>query len=438
MSLTQSQFDAHWMPFSSNREFKNNPRIFASASGHYFTDDKGRKIYDSLSGLWTCGLGHNVTEINDAISKQLKTLDYAPGFQFGHAKSFELAERMLEIMPNGLDKVFFTTGGSDAVESALKIARGYWRKKGQASKTRFVGRMKGYHGVNYGGISVGGIVGNRSLFGQGLETDHLSHTMQAAGTFNKGQPENGASLANELLDIIALHDSSTIAAVIVEPVAGSAGVIPPPAGYLERLKEICVEHDILLIFDEVICAFGRMGAYSAAEAFGVTPDLMTTAKQITNGVFPLGAVLARQEIYDCYMSNSGAESAIELPHGYTYSAHPIGCAAALATLDYIQSNNVISQVEALSSEFESKVHSLGNLNSILDIRNYGLAAGLTIDSSGRMPTDRPYDIAMKMWEKGFYTRFGGDTIQLGIPFMSSSDEIDSLVNALGESIEQVN
>ena len=438
MSLTQSQFDAHWMPFSSNREFKNNPRIFTSASGHYFTDDKGRKIYDSLSGLWTCGLGHNVIEINDAISKQLKTLDYAPGFQFGHAKSFELAERILEIMPNGLDKVFFTTGGSDAVESALKIARGYWRKKGQASKTRFVGRMKGYHGVNYGGISVGGIVGNRSLFGQGLETDHLSHTMQAAGTFNKGQPENGASLANELLDIIALHDSSTIAAVIVEPVAGSAGVIPPPAGYLERLKEICVEHDILLIFDEVICAFGRMGAYSAAEAFGVTPDLMTTAKQITNGVFPLGAVLARQEIYDCYMSNSGAESAIELPHGYTYSAHPIGCAAALATLDYIQSNNVISQVEALSSEFESKVHSLVNLNSILDIRNYGLAAGLTIDSSGRMPTDRPYEIAMKMWEKGFYTRFGGDTIQLGIPFMSSSDEIDSLVNALGESIEQVN
>ncbi len=437
MSLTQSQLDAHWMPFSSNREFKKNPRIFTSAQGHYYTDDKGRKIYDSLSGLWTNGLGHNVTELNEAITKQLKTLDYAPGFQFGHEKSFELAERLVEVMPNGLDKVFFTTGGSDAVESALKIARGYWVKRGQASKTRFVGRMKGYHGVNYGGISVGGIVGNRSLFGQGIESDHLGHTLKAAGTFNKGLPESGAELANQLLDIIELHGSATIAGVIVEPIAGSAGVIPPPIGYLERLKEICVEHDILLIFDEVICAFGRMGAYSAAEAFNVTPDIMTTAKQLTNGLFPLGAVLTRREIYDCYMSHSGDESLIELPHGYTYSGHPIGCAAALATLDYMQSNSVIHQVTELSAEFETKVHSLSHLDSILDIRNYGLAAGLTIDPSGEMPSYRPYQIAMNMWDKGFYTRFGGDTLQLGIPFMSSSSEVDSLINALGESIEQL-
>jgi beta-alanine--pyruvate transaminase len=440
--LSQAQLDAHWMPFTSNREFKKDPRIIMSAQGNYYTDAGGRKIFDGLSGLWTCGVGHARSEITEAISKQAATLDYSPAFQYGHTKSFELAHRITELMPEGLNRVFFTGSGSESVETALKIARGYWRKQGQASKTRFIGRSKGYHGVNYGGISVGGLSPNRAIFGQGIEACHLSHTMISGNEFVQGMPSKGAYLADELEEMVALYDASTIAAVIVEPLAGSAGVIPPPKGYLKRLREICTKHNILLIFDEVITAFGRMGSNTGSEEFGVVPDLMTVAKQLTNGVIPMGAVIAKQEIYDTYMETGGPEYMLELPHGYTYSAHPIACAAALASLDILAKENLPERVKTIAPYFQEVLHGLKGCSHINGIRNYGLAGGITIEAFGAEqgkaePGKRPYEIAMKMWQKGFYVRYGGDTIQLGLPFTSTLPEIDSLMNALGETINEV-
>jgi beta-alanine--pyruvate transaminase len=435
--ISQAQLDTHWMPFTGNREFKKDPRIIVSAKGNYYIDSDGRKIFDGLSGLWTCGLGHARPEITEAISKQAATLDYSPAFQFGHPKSFELAHRITELMPDGLNRVFFTGSGSDSVESALKIARGYWRKKGMASKTRFIGRSKGYHGVNYGGISVGGLSPNRAIFGQGIEASHLPHTMINDNKFSLGMPNQGAYLADELEELVALHDASTIAAVIVEPLAGSAGVIPPPVGYLKRLRELCDKHNILLIFDEVITAFGRMGSNTGAAEFGVTPDMMTVAKQLTNGVIPMGAVISKQEIYDTYMDNGGPEYMLELPHGYTYSAHPIACAASLATLDVLAKENLPARVKTISPYFEKMVHSLKGLPHITDIRNYGLAGAFSIAHAPGEPAKRPYQIVMKMWQKGFYVRNGGDTIQLGLPFTSERSEIDSLINALGETLLEI-
>ncbi|CCN70592.1 aspartate aminotransferase family protein [Vibrio nigripulchritudo] len=434
--LTKAQLDAHWMAFTGNREFKSAPRIIQSANGRYYTDDKGRKIFDGLSGLWTCGLGHCHPRIAEAISKQAATLDYSPAFQFGHPKAFELAERIASLMLQDLNRVFFTGSGSESVDTALKIARAYWKKRGKASKTKLIGRAKGYHGVNYGGISVGGIGANRSLYGEGLASDHLSHTLLEENLFSKGLPEAGASLADELEEKVLLHGADNIAAVIVEPIAGSAGVLPPPKGYLSRLRDLCTKHDILLIFDEVITGFGRMGANSAAELFGVKPDLMTIAKQLTNGAIPMGAVVASQPIYDTFMETGGSEYLLELPHGYTYSAHPIACAAALATLDVIEQEGVISQVRDLSPLFEQKVHSLQSHDSVLDIRNFGLAAGLTFLAKEGQPLLRPYQIAMSCWQKGFYVRYGGDTIQLGVPFQTTEKELDTLINALGEAIEE--
>ncbi len=435
--LTQAQLDAHWMPFTGNREFKKDPRIIVSAEGNYYTDAEGRKIFDGLSGLWTCGAGHSRPEITEAVSRQVKELDYSPAFQFGHPKSFELAHKVTEFMPEGLNRVFFTGSGSESVETALKIARAYWRKKGQASKTRLIGRAKGYHGVNFGGISVGGIGPNRALYGQGIDAAHLSHTMLPENRFVAGQPEKGAHLAEELLEQIALHDASNIAAVIVEPMAGSAGVIPPPVGYLKRLREICDQHNILLIFDEVITAFGRMGANTGAEAFGAVPDLMTTAKQLTNGVVPMGAVIAKQEIYDTFMETGGPEYMLELPHGYTYSAHPVACAAGLAALDILQKDKLIERVQSIAPQFQEMLHSLKGTQYVADIRNYGLAGALTIEAAPGEPALRPYQIAMKCWEKGFYVRYGGDTIQLGLPFTTEVEEIDRLINALGDSIKEL-
>lgn len=440
--ISQAQLDAHWMPFTANREFKKDPRIIVSAKDNYYTDADGRQVFDGLSGLWTCGVGHSRNEITEAIAKQAATLDYAPAFQFGHPKSFELAHRITELMPDGLNRVFFTGSGSESVETALKIARGYWRKRGQASKTRFIGRSKGYHGVNYGGISVGGLSPNRAIFGQGIEACHLPHTMIPKNKFIQGMPTEGAYLAEELEQLVALHDASTIAAVIVEPLAGSAGVIPPPVGYLKRLREICNKHNILLIFDEVITAFGRMGSNTGSEEFGVVPDLMTVAKQLTNGVIPMGAVIAKQEIYDTYMETGGPEYMLELPHGYTYSAHPIACAAGLATLDILAKESLPERVKTIAPYFQKALHGLKGCSHIGDIRNYGLAGGITIEAFGieqgkAEPAKRPYEIAMKMWEKGFYVRFGGDTIQLGLPFTSTLPEIDSLINALGETINEI-
>jgi len=428
--------DAHWMPFTGNRNFKRDPRMIASATGSYYLDVDGRKIFDGLSGLWTCGLGHCHPALNEAIARQASTLDYSPAFQFGHSLSFELANRIVEMMPAGLNRVFFTGSGSESADTSLKMARAYWRAKGQSSKTRLIGREKGYHGVNFGGISVGGILGNRKIFGQAVEADHLPHTLSATRAFSRGQSNanNGVELADRLLELIQLHDASNIAAVIVEPMSGSAGVVVPPVGYLGRLREICTAHNILLIFDEVITGFGRMGANTGAERFGVTPDILNGAKQITNGAQPLGVVVAKQEIYETFMEAGGPDYMLEFPHGYTYSAHPIACAAGIATLDVIKKEGLIARVAELATHLENAVHSLKGAKHIADIRNIGLAAGLTIAPIAGEPAKRPYEIAMRCWQKGFYVRYGGDTIQLAPPFIATEAEIDDLIDVLGEAI----
>ena len=427
--------DAHWMPFTGNRQFKAQPRMIVGGQGAYYTDATGRKIFDGLSGLWCCGLGHGRREIAEAIGRAANTLDYAPAFQFGHPASFELANRIKALTPAGLDHVFFTSSGSEAADTALKIARAYWRAKGLASKTRLIGREKGYHGVSFGGISVGGMVGNRKAFGQGLEVDHLPHTQPPAGSFFRGMPNtDGPALADRLLDLIALHDASNIAAVIVEPFSGSAGVVVPPTGYLQRLRDICTQHQILLIFDEVITGFGRCGGWTGAEVFGVTPDILNFAKQVTNGAQPLGGCIVQSEIYDTFLATGGPEYMLEFAHGYTYSAHPIACAAGNAVLELLQQEQAPERVQALAPVLERAVHGLHNAPHVLDIRNFGLAAGLSIAPWPGEPARRPYEVAMKCWEKGFYVRYGGDTLQLAPPFISTEAEIESLVSALGDAL----
>ena len=442
--MDSAYLDAHWMPFTGNRQFKANPRMFVAAEGAYLIDAHGKRVFDGLSGLWCCGLGHGRREIVEAVQKQVATLDYAPAFQFGHPGSFALANAIKELTPPGLDYGFFTGSGSESADTSLKMARAYWRAKGQGTKTRLIGREKGYHGVNFGGISVGGINANRKTFGLAVDADHLPHTQLAlydkAHAFTRGQPATaaaageGKALADKLLDLIALHDASNIAAVIVEPFAGSAGVIIPPQGYLQRLREICTQHSILLIFDEVITGFGRAGAYTGAEAFGVTPDILNLAKQVTNGVQPLGAVVAKKEIYDTFMAIGGPDYMLEFPHGYTYSAHPVACAAGNAALELLVKEKAIERVKELAPYFENAVHSLSGANHVTDIRNFGLAAGLTIAPAPGEPAKRPYEVAMKCLEKGFYVRYGGDTIQLAPPFTVEKAEIDRLISALGDSL----
>jgi len=432
--LTEAQLDAYWMPYTSNREFKANPRIITGAEGSYLIDSEGRKILDGLSGLWTCGAGHNRPEIAEAVYKQLRQLDYAPAFQFGHPLAFQLAERVANMAPEGLNRVFFTNSGSESADTATKIARAYWRQKGEATKTRIIGRAKGYHGASWGGISFGGIGGNRKLWGQAMESDHLNHTWRPEMAFTKGMPEQGADMASELEGMIALHDASNIAAVIVEPFSGSAGVIVPPVGYLNRLREICDKHRILLIFDEVITGFGRAGAMFGADAFGVTPDILNVAKQITNGAIPMGAVIVKDEIYEAFMEAGGANYNVELPHGYTYSGHPVACAAAMATLDILEGEKLIPRVAEMAPIFQEKIHSLKGTKHITDIRNYGFAAGLTIEAAPGEPTRRPWEIAMECLRKGVYVRYGGDTLQLGLPFAIETDEMDRIVNTIGDAI----
>ncbi|MGH6626451.1 MAG: aspartate aminotransferase family protein [Burkholderiaceae bacterium] len=432
--LSTAQLEAHWMPFSGNRQFKKDPRILVGAEGCHYIDAQGRRIFDGLSGLWTCGLGHGRQEIIEAVSRQMSTLDYAPAFQFGHPASFQLAERIRTLMPAGLDRVFFVGSGSEAADTSLKMARAYWRLKGQSGKTRFIGRSKGYHGVNFGGISVGGMVGNRKLYGEGIAADHLPHTLLPQNAFSRGMPAGGAHLADELLELIALHDASNIAAVIVEPFSGSAGVIVPPQGYLQRLREICDQFGILLIFDEVIAGFGRLGAWTGAEAFGVTPDLVNFAKQVTNGAIPMGGVVAKSEIYQTFMEAGGPDYMVEFAHGYTYSAHPVACAAGLATLDLLEREQTLSRVNELAPYFENAVHSLRGAKHVTDIRNIGLAAGLSIAPAPGEPARRPFEIAMRCWNKGFYVRYGGDTLQLAPPFVARREDIDALINVLGEAL----
>ncbi len=436
-SYSKEWMNAFWMPYSGNRDFKATPRMLVGAKDCFYTTSDGRQVFDGLSGMWTSGLGHCREEITKAIAKQSSTLDFSPPFQFGQPLAFELANKLVELTPTGLDHVFFTGSGSESADTSLKMARAYWRLKGQASKTRFIGREKGYHGVNFGGYAVGGMVGNRKMFGQSIDVDHLPHTQLASNAFSRGMPPHGIELADELTRIIGLHDASNIAAVIIEPFSGSAGVVIPPQGYLQRIREICTANNILLIFDEVITGFGRSGAYTGAEAFGVTPDIMNVAKQITNGAQPMGAVLTKADIYQTFMDNAGPDYMLEFAHGYTYSAHPIACAAALAALDVLVRENMIEKVNALAPHFENAVHTLKSAKHVLDIRNYGLACGITVAPHPGEPAKRPYDIAMNMFDKGFYVRYGGDTIQLAPPFITTRAQIDSLVNALGETLNSI-
>ena len=436
--MDRKVLEAHWMPYTGNRQFKDDPRIITSAEGVWYTDDKGRRVLDGHSGLWTSGLGHGRKEISEAVAQQINTLDFAPPFQFGHPPAFELADRIKGLMPEDLDYVFFTNSGSESADTSLKMARAYWRLMGQPTKTRFIGRMKGYHGVNFGGISVGGIAANRKFFGQGIEADHLRHTMLPQNRFCRGMPQDGAELADELNEMIALHDASTIAAVIVEPMAGSAGVIPPPAGYLQKLRDICDANDILLIFDEVITGFGRCGAMTGADAFGVVPDILNVAKQITNGAIPMGAVIARAGIYDTFMAHGGPDYALEFAHGYTYSAHPVACAAGLAALDVLTREALPQRVAEEAPFFEALLHdALADKPYVSDVRNYGFAGAITLDPYPGEPLRRPFEVAMKMWEKGFLVRYGGDTIQLAPMFVMERPEMESLIGALADSLREV-
>ncbi|WP_152218934.1 aspartate aminotransferase family protein [Pseudomonas sp. SCB32] len=429
---------AHWMPFSANRNFHKDPRIIVGAEGSYLVDDKGRKIYDSLSGLWTCGAGHSRKEIADAVAKQLTTLDYSPAFQYGHPLSFQLAEKITQLTPAGLDHVFFTGSGSECADTSIKMARAYWRIKGQSQKTKLIGRARGYHGVNVAGTALGGIGGNRKMFGQLMDVDHLPHTLQPGLAFTKGMAETGGvELANELLKLIELHDASNIAAVIVEPMSGSAGVLVPPKGYLQRLREICDQHNILLIFDEVITAFGRMGKATGAEYFGVTPDIMNVAKQVTNGAIPMGAVIASSEIYDTFMGQNLPEYAVEFGHGYTYSAHPVACAAGIAALDLLQKENLIQQSLELAPYFEKAIHGLKGAKNVIDIRNCGLAGAIQIAGRDGDAIVRPFEASMKLWKEGFYVRFGGDTLQFGPTFNAKPEDLDRLFSAVGDALNGV-
>ncbi len=432
-------YQAHWMPFSANRNFAKDPRMIVGAKGSYLIDDSGREIYDSLSGLWTCGAGHTLPEIQQAVSNQLGQLDYSPAFQFGHPLSFKLADKIVQHMPEKLQHVFFTNSGSESADTAIKMARAYWRIKGKPSKTKLIGRARGYHGVNVAGTSLGGIGGNRKMFGQLMDVDHLPHTLQPNLTFTKGCAETGGvELANEMLKLIELHDASNIAAVIVEPISGSAGCIVPPTGYLQRLREICDQHDILLIFDEVITGFGRLGTWTGAEYFGVTPDILNFAKQVTNGAIPLGGVVASHEIYSAFMQQDLPEHAIEFTHGYTYSAHPVACAAALAALEVLEKKNLLAQSAALAPSFEKMLHGLKGAPHILDIRNCGLIGALQLAPRDGDATIRGFELGMKLWKEGFYVRFGGDTLQFGPMFNSTEADIDRLMNAVGDALYQVN
>ncbi len=431
--MTQN-LDAYWMPFTANRQFKQAPRILTGADGMIFTDDRGRQILDGIAGLWCVNAGHNRPKIVEAIQRQAALLDFAPPFQMAHPKVFELANRLIELTPAGLNKVFFTNSGSESVDTALKMAIAYHRVRGDASRTRLIGRERGYHGVNFGGISVGGIVGNRKLFGPMLGgVDHLCHTHDPArNAFSVGQPLHGAEFANDLEKLIALHDASTIAAVIVEPVAGSTGVLIPPIGYLQRLREICDKHGILLIFDEVITGFGRTGQPFAAQTFGVTPDLMTAAKGLTNGCVPMGAVFATQAIHDTFMT--GPEHLIEFPHGYTYSGHPLACAAALGTLDTYADEGLLTRATEMQGYFAEGLHSLKGLPHVIDVRNIGLIGGVELTPLPGEPGKRAFSLFLDCWEQGLLIRTTGDTVALSPPLIIERSHIDQMIDTLRKAL----
>ena len=434
---SHADLDAFWMPFTANRQFKAKPRMLVRAEGMTYWTDDGREVLDGVAGLWCVNAGHGRREITEAVTKQLGTMEFAPTFQMGHPIAFELANRLAKIAPPGLDRVFFTNSGSESVDTALKIAIAYHRSRGNGQRIRFIGREKGYHGVGFGGMSVGGIVNNRKFFGASMlpGVDHLPHTLDIEhNAFSRGLPQWGEHLAGELERLVALHDAQTIAAVIVEPLSGSAGVILPPVGYLKRLREICDKNDILLIFDEVITGFGRIGKPFAAQAFDVTPDMMTTAKGLTNGAIPMGAVFAHRKVHDSLMQ--GPENTIELFHGYTYSAHPVACAAALATLDIYAKEGLLTRAAALGGDWENAVHSLRGLPHVIDVRNLGLIGAVELEPRAGKPGARAFDVFLKCFERGVMVRQTGDVIAMSPPLIIEPKQIARLVETLGAVIRE--
>jgi beta-alanine--pyruvate transaminase len=431
-----SNESSFWMPFTDNRYFKAHPRLLASAKGmHYYTPD-GRAVLDGTSGLWCVNAGHTRPKIVEAIQKQAATLDFAPTFQLGHPLVFEFAQKVAEIFPAGMDRVFFTNSGSEAVDTALKIALAYQRAVGQGTRTRLIGRERGYHGVGFGGISVGGLVGNRRTFTLLPGVDHLPHTFDLKNSaFTRGQPEHGAHFADALEGIVALHGAETIAAVIVEPVAGSTGVLVPPKGYLERLREITKRHGILLIFDEVITAFGRLGAPSAAEYFGVTPDIITCAKGITNAAVPMGAAICNRKIYDAIVES--AAPGIELFHGYTYSGHPLAAAAGLATLEVYREEGLFARARELSPYWEERAHALHGAPHVIDIRNLGLMAAIELRPRDGAAGARAMETFHRCFDEGVLIRVTGDTIALSPPLIVEKAQIDQIFDKIADVLKRV-
>ncbi|WP_294034080.1 aspartate aminotransferase family protein [Sphingopyxis sp.] len=435
-SPTQRSHSAFWMPFTHNRHFRSEPRILASALGMHYKTESGREILDGTAGLWCVNAGHGRHEIVNAIQRQAAILGFGPTFQLGHPLAFAFADRLVEMMPTGLDRIFFTNSGSEAVDSALKIALAYQRAIGQGTRTRLIGRERGYHGTGFGGLSVGGIATVRRDFSPHIPgTDHLRHTLAGEPLFAVGQPADGAELADDLERLVALHGAETIAAVIVEPVAGSTGVIVPPVGYLERLREIATRHGILLIFDEVITAFGRLGAATAAHHFGVTPDLITMAKGLTNAAVPMGAVAVRTDIQEAILNAAGF--GIELHHGYTYSGHPLAAAAGLATLDVYQKDGLFERAAGISPYFSAKVHSLRGARHVRDIRNLGLVAGIELDPREGEPARRALEIFHRCFDSGLLIRVTGDIIALSPPLIAEEGHINAMIDTIRAALEAV-
>ncbi len=433
-----SQDHAYWLPFTANRAFWKTPRVITGARGHYYTTDDGRQLLDGFSGLWTSGLGHCHPRIVEAVREQVGTLDYGMSFQVSNDRAIALAREVAALAPQGLERVFFTNSGSESADTALKIALAWHRARGEGQRTRLIGRERGYHGVNFGGMSVGGIPGNRKVFSAALlpGTDHIRHTYSRADmAFSRGQPSWGAELADDLERLVALHDASNIAALIVEPVSGSTGILVPPIGYLQRLREICDRHGILLIFDEVITAFGRIGAPFAAERFGVVPDIITTAKGLTNGVIPMGAVIVREEIYQALMQ--GPDNAVELFHGYTYSGHPVAAAAGLATLQVYREEDTFARARAIEPVFEEAIHALKGAPHVIDVRNFGLMGGIELEPRPGEPGARGFEVFLKCFEAGVVIRNGGDILQFA-PFLDSTpDELARIFDTVRAALDAV-
>jgi beta-alanine--pyruvate transaminase len=428
---SRSELEAFWMPFTANRQFKSKPRLLAKASGMHYWTPEGRQILDAAAGLWCVNAGHGRREIIQAVASQLETMDFAPPFQMGHPAAFALANELAKIAPPPLQHVFFTNSGSESVDTALKIALAWHRARGESSRTRLIGRERAYHGVGFGGTSVGGIAPNRKVWSAAMlpGVDHLPHTHDPAkNAFSRGVPAHGAHLAEDLERLVALHDASNIAAVIVEPIAGSTGVLVPPRGYLKRLREICDAHGILLIFDEVITGFGRTGSPFAAQEFGVTPDMITLAKGLTNGSVPMGAVLVSNTIYDTFMQG---QDGIELFHGYTYSSHPVACAAGLATLGIYQREGLLTRAKSLAPQWEEAAHALRGAPHVIDVRNYGLIVGVELEAIPGKPGTRAFDVFVKCFERGLLVRQSGDVIALSPPLIIEQPQIDQIFSTLG-------